>query len=194
MLFRTYVPGPPLSDFVDYFWLCEGYRPPHARERAVPDGSMRLIVNLRDNVFGRSELQNPSLSNPFGGGLFAGAHSRFVLLDTASLESTIGVHFKPGGAAPFLRLPAGELQGTSVALETLWGPRGLNLRDELLEARTPKARFEILERYLIARSAGYLMRHPAVEFALKEFERRIGLVQAGEMPCQVEEPFGVAEL
>ncbi len=104
--------------FVDYLWQCEGYRPPHRMERVVPDGSMRLIINLQDNVLGR---QNPGPSHSFGGCLFAGAHSQFVLLDTRSQEVTMGVHFKPGGASPFLRMPASELEGASVQLETVGG-------------------------------------------------------------------------
>ena len=185
MVLRSYIPGPPLSHFVDYLWQCEGYRPPHRMERVVPDGSMRLIINLQDNVLGR---QNPGPSHSFGSCLFAGAHSRFVMLDTRSQEATMGVHFKPGGASPFLRMPASELQGANVQLETVWGPRGLDLRDELLNARTPTARFEILERYLIAQSAGHLVKHPAVAFAVKEF----GHVPRARTISEVSDQIGIS--
>jgi len=33
------------------------------------------------------------------------------------------VHFRPGGAFPFLGLPAGELADAHLDLETLWGRR-----------------------------------------------------------------------
>ncbi len=33
----------------------------------------------------------------------------------------IGVHFKPGGAAAFLGMPADELAGQVVELDAVWG-------------------------------------------------------------------------
>src|SRR5262249_2044097 len=104
-------------------------------------------------------------------GLISGAHSEFIIIDTTCLASIIGVHFKPGGAFPFLTLPAGELHDEIVSLETLWGAAASRLRDQLLEASTPEVRFRILERFLLERAAQPLARHSAVTFALKEFQR-----------------------
>src|SRR5262252_319697 len=39
MRFRSYRPGCPLSDFVEDFWLCDGYASPHLRERIFPSGT-----------------------------------------------------------------------------------------------------------------------------------------------------------
>jgi transcriptional regulator GlxA family with amidase domain len=50
------------------------------------------------------------------------------------------------------------------------GARAVSLRDQLLDAKTPEARFRILEQCLLARAARPLARHPAVAFALKEFQ------------------------
>jgi hypothetical protein len=43
----------------------------------------------------------------------------------------MGVHFKPGGAFPFLGIPAGELADTHVDLETLWVRSAVELRERL---------------------------------------------------------------
>ena len=77
----------------------------------------------------------------------------------------IGIHFRPGGAFPFLHLTAGELANAHVSLESLWGKRADDLRTRLLEARTPEARFAILEQTLIAQADRPLTRHRAVAFA-----------------------------
>lgn len=53
----------------------------------------------------------------------------------------IGVHFQPGGAVPFLGLPAGELHNLCVSLDDLWGTSSGTLREQLLEADTPEAKF-----------------------------------------------------
>ena len=91
------------------------------------------------------------------------------MIDTEEQYSVAGVHFKPGGAFPFLGLPAGELHNKLVSLEDLWGRLADQLRERLLEAATPQAKLRVLEQVLLARAAERLERHPAVAFALNEF-------------------------
>ena len=57
-VYRTYIPRPPLADFVDLYWLYEGYNLPHAKERVLPDGSMQLVINLRDDTLPVYDRQN----------------------------------------------------------------------------------------------------------------------------------------
>ncbi len=171
MIQRTYIPRPPLSNFVDFFWFYEGHDPPHAKERVIPTGTMDLIVNLRDDTLTVYDRQEHHRFRSFGGSLISGVHSEFIVIDTASQASTMGVHFKPGGAYPFLGVPASELRDGHVSLDALWGARAAEeVRDRLLEAETPEAGFRVLERFLVARAARPLTHHPAVAFALKEFE------------------------
>jgi AraC-like DNA-binding protein len=81
----------------------------------------------------------------------------------------MGVAFRAGGAFPFLRMPAGELRGTDVSLDALWGRAGVDLRERVLEAATHQARFQILEQALLAELARGFDRHAAVRFALRQF-------------------------
>jgi AraC-like DNA-binding protein len=150
-------PRPSLSEFVELFWLYEGDPRPHARERVLPTGTLELVIDLRDGV---------------GGAVICGAHSQSFVLDTARQVAVLGVHFKPGGAFPFLRPPAGELHDAHVPLDALWGPRAAELRERVLEAPTPAAKFRALERALRTQAVRPLARHPAVAFALEEFRRR----------------------
>jgi AraC-like DNA-binding protein len=104
----------------------------------------------------------------------SGPHSEFVVIDTANQSSIIGISFKPGGAFPFFKPPVSELHNWQVPLELLWGSEAGDLREQLLEAKTCEARFQLLEKYLLARArcpvAPALDRHRAVAFALKEME------------------------
>ena len=156
MISRHHVPSPPLSEFVELLWLFDGYAPGHARERLLPMGTVELVVNLRED--------QPDFSDP----IVAGPRSEYSVLDTAHAASVIGVHFKPGGAFPFLGLPAGELHNLEVSLDALWGARAGEMRERILAAPTPEAKFAILERALLT-AARSLARHPAVAFALREF-------------------------
>jgi AraC-like DNA-binding protein len=152
------------------FWSYEGYDPPHSRERVVPTGTMQLIVNLREEELRLYDRQDHRRFQSLGVSLISGTHSRFVVIDTASQASTVGVHFKAGGAQPFLGVSAGELRDANVPLDALWGTKATELRDRLLEAQTSEVRFDVLKRALLAQVARPLTHHPAVAFALREFQ------------------------
>jgi AraC-like DNA-binding protein len=155
MIYVQRAPRAPLSDFVELLWLYDGYAPGHDQERLLPTGTVELVVNLRDD--------QPDFRAP----ILAGPHSESSVLDTSREASILGVHFKPGGAFPFLGVPAGELHNLDTSLDALWGSQAGELRQRALEAPSVEARFRVLEECLLAR-ARTLARHPAVAFALHE--------------------------
>jgi AraC-like DNA-binding protein len=169
MFFQKYKPAWPLSDFVDVFWLYECYDVPHERERLMPDGTLELVINLRED---RIRIYDPLDSSRFEtipGCVLSGPRSEFFVIDTEGTMSTMGVHFKPGGAFPFFKVPPLELSNQSVALECLWGAASAWLREQLLGAPTPAEKFLVLERCLLEQLTKPLEKHPAVSFAIGEF-------------------------
>ena len=170
MIYRTYTPQPPLSDFVAFFWFYDGYMPAHAKESLLPSGTMELVITLSEDTLSLYDRQSLDPVQSFHGSLIGGTRTESIVIDTAPQTTIIGVHFKPGGSFPFLGLPAGELHNTCVSLETLWGLNGAHLRDRLLEADTPEAKFHILEQTLLKQATIPLERHPAIAFALKAFQ------------------------
>jgi AraC-like DNA-binding protein len=162
MISYLHSPGPPLSRFVELFWYYAGVSLPHKQERLLPQGTAELVIDLRDCREGAQILP---------GAVVCGPHSRFFVLDTACQAEVIGIHFKPGGAFPFFKLPVDELHNLHVALDDLWGPRATELRERVLAAPTPRAKVEVMEQVLIAQAFRGLDRHPAVGFALGEFQR-----------------------
>jgi AraC-like DNA-binding protein len=83
----------------------------------------------------------------------------------------IGAHFKPGVAARFLHFPASELTDQVVELDRIWGQPGWDLRDALLAAPGPSAKFQLLEGFLRQR----LQRAPGVAEATRHAVRRLTL-------------------
>ena len=154
--FNLRTPAPPLSAFVDVIWTCERQPPGWRQERLLPEGSVELVVDL---------------ANSPAGAAVAGPHSSFFLLDTTLRQDLVGVHFKPGGAYPFMRPPLVELRNRDVDLASLWGPVARELREQLAEARTDDERFATIERVLLAQGRDRMQHHPAVRFALREFMR-----------------------
>ena len=159
MIYRRQTPRPPLSDLVELLWLFESVASAHASERVLPTGTVELVINLSDNTAGSFDA------------VVAGPHSRFFVLDTSRPSSIIGVHFKPGGAFPFLALPVDELRNRHVPLEALWGGRATRLRERLLAAEGSDARLLLLERMLLSLLQRPPARHAAVGHALAAFRR-----------------------
>jgi AraC-like DNA-binding protein len=174
MPFLSHIPGPPLSQFVNLLWLYEGYTQPHAKERILPTGEMQIVINLLEDRSWVYDRDDTGRCQTFTGSLLSGAHSQYQVIGTAQQASVMGVYFRPGGAFPFLRSPAGELRNTTVSLDTLWGQAAIDLRNQLLETATHQSRFEVLERALLAELArGFdqhdLDQHGLVGFALRRF-------------------------
>jgi AraC-like DNA-binding protein len=170
MLFLTRVAKPPLNEFVELFWFYDGYTPgPHKKERLMPDGSIELVINLRENESRIYDRRNSSTFNRFPGALVCGPQSNFFVIDTAQQASVIGIHFKPGGAFPFFRLPLDELHNLHVSLEDMWGREAGLLRERLLEAGTAQKKLDLLESCLLAQIRRPLVRHKAVNGALALF-------------------------
>jgi AraC-like DNA-binding protein len=169
VLARHYIPRPPLSEFVDLLWLYEGYSQPHDKERLLPNGCMELVINLREDHAGVYDRRAPNQFQATRGAILIGVQSEFFVIDTAQQGSVIGAHFKPGGAFPFFKLPAGEFHNQHLSLDLVWGRAAGELRDRLLEAPTPEEKFQIFEDSLLAHVSKPLSGHPAVNFALREF-------------------------
>jgi AraC-like DNA-binding protein len=172
MIYRSHIPGPPLCDFVEVMWFGDEYIVPHALERALPTGDMSVIINLYEDRTRIYDKNDPRKCKTLNGAIVVGAYSEFSVIDTAEQRSTMGAVLKPGGAFPLFRLPADELQDRDVALDTLWGAEAGFLREQLLAAKTPEAKFDIFERALLGRIGKRPdPPHPAVHFAVGNFRR-----------------------
>jgi AraC-like DNA-binding protein len=187
MVYCTHIPAAPLSEFVDWFWFYEGLDLPHRRERVLPDGSTELIINLDDSRRKLFDRERPHRFQTFHRAWLSGARSDYILIDVLPRASMIGVHFKPGGLAPFLEIPPVELTGHVVELDSLLGNSALELRDTLLEASGANAKFRVLERFLFRR-ASRPSRTPLVAYALSEFHRDDSAVRVR----QVADSLGVS--
>jgi AraC-like DNA-binding protein len=62
----------------------------------------------------------------------------------------IGVHFRPGGAAPFFAGALSALHNRTELLDALWGPAAAALRERLQHAPTLAQRFRLVEDALLA--------------------------------------------
>jgi AraC-like DNA-binding protein len=147
----TVVPSPPLGQYVAWFWYYRDFYPDHEREHVLPNGSFELIINLEERsrkLFGREAAGG---YRAFKRGWLSGVHTEYLVIDALQNSSMIGIHFRPGGAAAFLGLSAGEFRDEVVELDAVWGDRIWRWREQLLEAPTPQRKFAVLEQLLLQR-------------------------------------------
>jgi AraC-like DNA-binding protein len=138
-------PGPALAPFVSSIGYHEG-EIPHAREVALPSGTMALYVNLdRDALH--------SDGHRHSGAAMHGPFARPSLIETADQRRIVWVTFRVGGAYPFIGPGSAALRDQLVDLAELWGRDGAVLRERLLSARDP---LDTLETLLVRRAGGGL--------------------------------------
>src|SRR5262245_31814873 len=174
LLHRT--PARALALFVERLWFfddtADRRAPRAARERALPTGSMDLVFRLsREPVRVFADAADERGST-FGHAVVCGARSSWFVRDTSHPSCSLGVHFRPGGAAALLGIPADELCGRHTALTDLWGRNAELARERLLEAPTPEARLASVEELLLALRPAPELVHPAVEHSLARLGAR----------------------
>jgi AraC-like DNA-binding protein len=182
MLFRSHIPAQPIASFVEYLWSLSD-APAHAKERIVPSGTLEIVINLDEDELRIYDAADPSQCRRFSGAIVSGAYGTSFVIDTREHASVIGVHFRPGGATPFLGHPAGALADSHVDLEVLWGARARELRERLCAARDLEHRFRVLEEALRASLRTPAARHGTVQRSLEHLGGES--VRIGEVASQL---------
>ena len=133
----------------------------------LPTGTVELVINLASGTW-RAGISGPK--------------SRFFVIERRAQDELLGIHFKVGGAFPFLGFPIGELHNMDITLGDLWGEKKMG---ELLglvhDAATVEMKFQVLEKWLVLAADCPLQHRPAVSYAVREFRRDPGLLRSVEL-------------
>ena len=171
MPYLQHIPRAPLNTYIDDLYYLDGPAP-YARLKIFPMPSLHLIINLGDGC----QVYKPDQAEPFARGVescWVGLWSTHYVVEYPARLRLYGVHFKPGGAHPFLRMPLSELHNEIVALDAIWRPDAGEFLERLHDAPTIGAGFALLERMLMMRlneTNGLAM----VRVAIAEIARRHG--------------------
>ncbi len=128
--------------------LCEiPFRDPTFCSPQFADGHVSMLFELGHTCgvdgFWRSDNSAPR-------GSVTGPMSEVGRTSAADRPDMLGVYFRPGRAAAFLRVAMSELMDRTVAIDDVWGTSGLRLADELSNL-DEASRINWLESYLLAR-------------------------------------------
>jgi AraC-like DNA-binding protein len=144
-----HIPSPPLNAFIDYFYYIDGSMP-YRREKVLPTGWLDLEVNLGDAI----QIYDASGSKPIATCVeswWVGVWNTYGTVEWPLNIQLVGIHFKPGGAYPFLNFPLTELHNQIIPADAIWGGFAAELYARLYAAKSIQARLALFEQLLLAR-------------------------------------------
>lgn len=172
MTYVRRIPSPPLNSYIEDLYYLDGPAP-YPRQKVLPVASLNLMVNLGDSF----QVYEPDEAEPFvtcTESWSVGLWSTYHIVDWPMSVQLFGVHFKPGGAYPFLQFPLSELNSQVVPLDAIWGQYGPEMRERLYAAPTIQAGFDLLERLLLARLCEPPHMMSVVQYAITEIAQHHG--------------------
>ncbi len=185
MIFDIHIPSYPLSQFVESFVYYKDYKPTHAVDRFLPDGNINLIVDLTDYpkfIYDNDTLKEiQSCRNVW----FSGIRNRYITIPSGRDSEMFIVNFHKGMAYPFVEMPLYELTDYVVDGELVMSGEILNIREQLLVARTPKEKFICVERCLTTLYRKKLHVNPFVGYAVHEILKAPQAVTIGDISRKV---------
>ena len=174
MLYIERKPAPPLRRFVRSLWYASTPFVEHRRERILPSGCAHIVVSLSQDFLTDCPEDRPEQRT--APALMVGQRSVYEIIATADLVDLAGVLFIPGALPAFVADRADLISNRSLPLDQIWSGYTDHLRSRMLGDSSPDARLRILEGCLATllinrRTPPDWCPHPAVKFALEQFER-----------------------
>lgn len=115
----------------------------------------------------------------------AGLSDRYTVVGLGARYASIDLELTPLGAWSVLGLPLGELEGRTVRLEDAFGAAGSQLVDQLHDAPDWDARFDAVERFLLARLDAGPRPTPAVAWAMSRLWQTGGRERVESLATQL---------
>jgi AraC-like DNA-binding protein len=166
---HLYRPCRPLADCIELFghWFSRGA---NYRSRALPRGAVTVVFDVGHRQQLDFYAADGTSKLPVPPAFVTGSQSASYVSDIAADEPVMAIHFRPGGAFPFLGMPLGDLGDAPVGIDEVWGHKGHELHERLIAARSVAARFGLLEEFMLSQARMSVHRHPGVAAAMAAVE------------------------
>lgn len=146
--YQEYPAPAPLRPHVECVWVARDDAPPPGpapAERILPDGCVEAIVHLGD-PFARIDERGVEERQPAA--FLVGPSGRWLDLRSTGRVATLGIRFRPGGAAAFTAVPLIEAAERIEPIESVLGRDGRDLVERLHEAASDDARAGVVWGFL----------------------------------------------
>ena len=170
MIHKLHFPELPLSQFVENLWLVDGFVADYTREKILPDGAIELIIDLDPQPKTIFEDEQSERFRTVKKAWISGERTQYIVIGAARNQSMVGIRFRPGGAYPFFSFPISELSESVTELDLIWGSLVDEIRDRLLESKSPEERLLLLESFLLAQARRSLEASPLITFAVNQLQ------------------------
>lgn len=148
---KIHKPPPPLAASIRNIVYYRGSSKVSPYERTLPDGCVRLVINLgeKDNgLRAGTETKTLFLSKK---AWVTGALERYTTYPLTKHETTLSVQFTAGGFYSLTGVPAGEIKDRVLDADEIFGPSVVLLREKLMSSNDIENIIRIMEGYLIKR-------------------------------------------
>jgi hypothetical protein len=143
---------------------------PHGKERLLPDGAIALIINLREDETRSYLADDLRICRRQPGAVIVGTHSRYFVIDAREQISVAGVQFQPGGAFPFLGMPAGNSRTRSYRSTPCGGIGRPSCVNGCWPPKLQRRRLDILEQAVTARGFFTILPKPRVSTGIPRWD------------------------
>jgi AraC-like DNA-binding protein len=153
------------------------------RRQQVPFAGVPLIISFGPTI-AILDPRDPAQGQPYRS-FVAGLFDRFVVTEYAGAQHGVQMNFTPVGASRFLGLPLGALVNRVIDLDDILGPVARRLAAQLAEAPGWAARFELLDRFILARLSEARPVAPFVAWAWQQLAESDGARPIGALAAEI---------
>jgi AraC-like DNA-binding protein len=148
-MYEHYAPAPLLQPYIEQYWFLRSARQSMVlEERIFVDARADIMFNFgvayeRQNLLGMSDLMTVAHID---------AQREYpIAIAQQGVIDLVGVRFRPGGLAAFVRLPLHEASNLTIDLQTIFGGAAGVLEALMYESQDPRERVALLDLFFLQR-------------------------------------------
>lgn len=171
VIYQIRAPEEPLNLGISHFTYFRGIDASHTIERFLPDGNVEIVINLGDEpryIYDNDTLVEKQACKRLW---LSGIRTRYLSIPSSTGSEFFIIHFRKGRSRPFLKLPLCEIADQVIEGDEVLPKVYLELRERLLEAPSPSAKFSIANAVLRRQFPQGLGVPPLVSASVKMLSR-----------------------
>lgn len=147
MNYQTFEPCSELMTLVKCYWTLESpAEDTPQKQTIVPDGCIEMIFHY-GNLY-RQYIENKnSIIQPKC--FVIGQLTQPLEIEPTGKTGIFSVRFHPNGFFPFATIPVKEMENTAVPLKEIFGKKGQEIEEKILNAPSTSERIELIELFLL---------------------------------------------
>lgn len=183
MIYQTFEPNEVLSEFVNCYWTLENPKEVNPqRQTIVPDGCMEMIFHCGD-LYRQFDKNEKSIVQPRC--FVFGQLTEPLTIAPTGETNIFAIRFSPHGFLPFATIPIKEMENRATSLEILFGSKGIEIEQQIVNAMTTKDRIKHIETFLSNQMSNVEYIHSTVQSAVETILSAKGQFSVGDLSKQI---------